>query len=67
MPSGNTMKNFRRVERLIFAEKLAGKLGPDKLRATAGCPVHDQHSIRRFALGILSRFAQRPIMNFHFR
>ena len=60
-------EKFRRVERLIFSKQLAGKFRANKLRAAAGCPVHDQNGIGRFALRIFLRFSQRPIMDAQLR
>ena len=56
-------EKFRRVERLIFSKQLTGKFRANKLRAAAGCPVHDQNGICRFALRIFLRFSQCPIMD----
>src|SRR5262245_25710689 len=52
-----------RVERLIFPKQLAGKLRPNKLRAAAGSPVHDENGIGRFAFSVFLRSAQCPIMD----
>ena len=60
-------EKFRRIERLIFSKQLAGKLRTDKLRTAAGCPVHDENCIRRFALRIFLRFSQRPVMQTQLR
>ena len=60
-------EKFRRVEWLIFSKKLAGKFRANKLRAAAGCPVHDQNRIGRFALRIFLRFSERPIMDAQLR
>src|SRR5262249_55480368 len=57
---------FRRVERLIFTEKFAGKLRSNKLRAAAGCPVHDQNRVRDLAARVLVDFAERAVMDFQF-
>ena len=43
-------KKLRRIERLIFSKQLTGKLGANKLRAAASGTMHDENSIRRFAL-----------------
>ena len=56
-------EKFCRVERLIFSKQLAGKFRANKLRAAAGCPVHDQNRICRFALRIFLRFSQRSVMD----
>src|ERR1051325_1291320 len=54
---------FRSVERLLFSEKFAGKLGPDKLSTGASCAVQDEDRVRRFALRILLDLPDRPIVN----
>ena len=53
---------FRRVERLIFTEKFAGKFRSNELRAATGRSVHDQHGVREFALDVIA-FAERSVMN----
>ena len=55
-------EKLRRIEWLIFAEKLARKFRPDKLRAATRRPVHNENRVARFALRVLLRFSQRPIM-----
>ena len=55
-------EKFCRIERLIFSEQFAGKFRANKLRAAAGCAVHDQNGVGRFALRIFLRFSQCPVM-----
>lgn len=66
-PVGQDDEKFRRVEWLIFSKKFARELRPDELRSAPGCPVQDQHRVRRFALGIFIHLAKRAIMNPQFR
>jgi hypothetical protein len=56
IPSGS-------IQRLILSKKFAGKFRPSKLRAAAGCSVHDEHRVASLALGIFLDLAERPIMN----
>src|SRR5947209_20558544 len=60
-------EKFWYIELLIFYEKLASEFGANKLRAAAGCSVHDENSIGRFALRVLLGFSQRAIVNRQFR
>jgi hypothetical protein len=60
-------EKFCRVEWLIFSKQLAGKLGPNELRAVTCSSMHDENRIRRFALCIFLRFSQRAIVNPQFR
>ena len=60
-------EKFCYIERLIFSEKLASEFGANKLRAAAGCSVHDENRIGRFALRVLLGFSQRAIVNPQFR
>ena len=60
-------EEFRRIERLILPEQFASKLRANELRAATGCPVHDKNGIRRFALRILLRFPERPVMQAQLR
>src|SRR5919106_4862087 len=60
-------KKLRRIQRLILPEKFPGKLRPDKLRATASRPMHDENGIGRFALRIFRRFSERSIMETQLR
>ena len=60
-------EKFRRIQRLIFPEEFAGKLRPNKLRAAARCPMHDENCIGRLALRIFLRLSERPIMETQLR
>src|SRR5262249_2899153 len=60
-------KKFRRIERLIFPEQLAGEFRSNKLRATASCAVYDENGVRRFALRVSLWFSQRPIVETQLR
>src|SRR6266550_1586102 len=50
------------IEWLIFPEKFTAKFWPNKLRAAARRPVHDQYGVARLALRVLLRFPERPIV-----
>jgi hypothetical protein len=56
-------EKLRRIERLARTEKFTGEFRANKLRAAAGCSVHDENCISRFALSIFLRFSERPVMN----
>ncbi len=58
---------FRRIERLAGAEKLAGKLRPEELRAAPGRPVHDENGVLRDPFRIFHRLAERPVMDSQLR
>ena len=60
-------EKFRRIKWLIFTEQFAGKFRANKLRAAAGCPVHDEHCVLCFALRIFLRFPDGSIMDTQLR
>ena len=60
-------EEFRRIEELAGAEKFAGELRSQELRATASCAVHDENRIAGHALVIPHRFAQGAVMQPQFR
>ena len=55
-------EKFRHIERLIFSKQFTRKFRTNKLRAAAGCSMHDQNGISRFAFRILFRFPQCSVM-----
>src|SRR5882724_4972098 len=60
-------EKFGGIERLTAAEKLAGKLRTNKLRAASSRSVHDQHGVRRFSLRIFISLPQGAIMDAQLR
>ena len=60
-------EKFRRIERLIFSKEFAGKLGRINCAPLPVVPCMMRIGIRRFALRILLRFSQRPIMEAQLR
>ena len=53
----------RRIEQLPLAEKLAGKLRPQKVAPFARGSVHDQHRVANDALVVALRTAERAIVH----
>src|SRR5207302_11063345 len=60
-------EEFCRIERLTIAEKFAGKLRSNELRAASSRSMHDQHCVRRLALRIFLRLPQGAVMDAQLR
>src|SRR6266481_9575670 len=60
---GEHNEKFCRIERLIFSEKFAREFRPNKLRAAAGCSMHNENGVPRLAPAVVVDLAQRSIVD----
>lgn len=55
------------VEQLTFVKQLAGKVEIDKVSTTRSSWVHNEHSIRRFAIAVFLWLSERSVVYSKFR